>query len=88
MECTTSPKSAQVFVIVPGRCSSNSHTYVQSSPEEMESDAGRNVRSGSGRKSVSTENDLVLDVSNLNTGVYFISIENESGKRTLQFIKK
>lgn len=40
------------------------------------------------KKAVATENDLVIDVSNLNIGVYFITIQKDSGKRTLQFIKK
>jgi hypothetical protein len=39
------------------------------------------------KKQVSSTNDLTFDVSNLNTGVYFITIQKDSEKRTLQFIK-
>ena len=39
------------------------------------------------KKAVSRENDLALDVSNLNTGVYFITIQKDSEKSTLRFIK-
>ncbi|WP_339887328.1 M43 family zinc metalloprotease [uncultured Flavobacterium sp.] len=39
------------------------------------------------KKSISTESDLAFDVSSLNSGVYFITIQKESEKRTLRFIK-
>ena len=40
------------------------------------------------RKEVSKETDLTVNTSTLSSGVYFITIANESQRKTLQFIKK
>lgn len=39
------------------------------------------------KKSITSENDLSLDVSGFNSGIYFLTIIKDSEKRTLQFIK-
>lgn len=39
-------------------------------------------------KTVQTSNDLAIDISSFNVGVYFIQITREGESRTLQFVKK
>lgn len=39
-------------------------------------------------KQVSNQSDLTVNTSALNTGIYFITIEKEGAKKTLQFIKE
>ena len=40
------------------------------------------------KKEVSSQKDLIINASNYSIGVYFISIEKESQKRNLRFIKE
>jgi hypothetical protein len=39
-------------------------------------------------KQVSNQSDLTVNTAALNTGIYFITIEKEGVKKTLQFIKE